>query len=66
MFVTHGSMAFELIRMYGSNFLVDYINMSWKVHLQVKCATCWTIFSNVTKFDNFVMGVVTTIDSIDL
>ncbi len=25
MFVTHGSMAFELTRMHGANFLVDYI-----------------------------------------
>ncbi len=40
--------------------------MSWKVHLQIKCATCWTIFSCVIKFANFVMGVVTTIHSIDL
>ncbi len=25
MFVTHGSMAFELTKMHGANFLVDYI-----------------------------------------
>jgi hypothetical protein len=67
MFLTHGSMAFEFTSMHGANFLVHYITKhEFESPFTNQMCHLLDNFSHVTKFDNFVMGVVTIINSIDL